>query len=702
MSGSGSNLQSDQETIAGSYTIAPADTYPVSLDATFSAIDFGGVGATLTIPVGVTPTATIGAIGQGNFIDAEGIANGTVTVSGKLLTLIGTNGTLSLALDTSYAGVNFRTSPDSSGGTLISYTETAQPYVVPLYHEQNAGDNTQHLIIYASLGGDGGPLVPYLFDTGSPALFSTYGTAWWNGGTAPPINSNVETLGNQTYYYNQVLTDIALGSKDGTVDAAVNNAYVGQITEAIMGTSDITTPNDWAIAVATGGAPIAVDQTYGDLGAGLMASDKSPSLATVLSQIPIGSNLDSGFIIQSGGVSATAPGSLTIGIEPNLVTQWETTPGVIVLNISTVDGTTLPNPDGNKNAAPEYHEVQVNPAQLILQNGTSSGTFQAGFILDTGNGSNNIIFNGNTSDNFSAFIQGSNAAGILAKTTTFGLSGTDTAGSIVPILNYTSENPLPSGGQILVTTSSEGLVDNTGISLFYQYNVMFDQTGGLVLLQPISCFAEGTRIETACGSTAVELLSPGDLLRTQIGGGLSPITWIGRRKIDTRRHPKPETVWPVRIAANAFDDGTPMRDLYLSPDHAVYLDGVLIPVKYLINNTTIAQVAWHSVTYYHVELPCHDVVHTEGLPTETYLDVGDHSNFEQEGRVLRLHPEFALRLWEAKGCAELVVAGPVVQLWRENLRVRAQRLQDQVGVAGSLAKRVVSYCKPREAVRCHR
>ena len=62
--------------------------------------------------------------------------------------------------------------------------------------------------------------------------------------------------------------------------------------------------------------------------------------------------------------------------------------------------------------------------------------------------------------------------------------------------------------------------------------------------------------------------------------------WIGSRTIDCNRHPKPATVWPVRVSAGAFGAGRPVRDLYLSPDHAVFVNEVLVPVKLLIEGTS--------------------------------------------------------------------------------------------------------------------
>ena len=144
----------------------------------------------------------------------------------------------------------------------------------------------------------------------------------------------------------------------------------------------------------------------------------------------------------------------------------------------------------------------------------------------------------------------------------------------------------------------------------------------------------------------------------------APIRWIGVRSIDCRRHPAPQKVWPVRIAAGAFGDGCPSRDVFLSPDHSVYALGVLIPVRLLCNGSSIAQVERDTVDYYHVELPSHDVLFAEGLPTESYLDTGDRGNFSNGGRHVVLYPDLTALKWKAGGCAPLAVTGPVLDAVR--------------------------------------
>ena len=84
----------------------------------------------------------------------------------------------------------------------------------------------------------------------------------------------------------------------------------------------------------------------------------------------------------------------------------------------------------------------------------------------------------------------------------------------------------------------------------------------------------------------------------------------------------------MRVAADAFGSARqPHTDLFLSPRHAVYVNQVLIPIRHLINGSTITQVPTDQVTYYHIELPRHDVVLAQGLPAESFLDLKDGSDY---------------------------------------------------------------------------
>ena len=212
---------------------------------------------------------------------------------------------------------------------------------------------------------------------------------------------------------------------------------------------------------------------------------------------------------------------------------------------------------------------------------------------------------------------------------------------------------------------------------------VFDSGGGPLidlsqpfLPGPVACFRAGTRLATPEGPVAVEDLDPGDLVVTGFGRAL-PVLWVGYRTLDCTRHPRPWDVMPVRVAAGAFRPGAPSRDLWLSPDHALFVDGVLIPVRYLLNGTTVVQEHADEVTYFHVEVAgpegaaVHSVVLAEGLAAETYLDTGNRAAFANGGGVMQADPDFALDIWKRAGMAPLVLEGPRLRAVRHLLALRA-------------------------------
>jgi collagen type I/II/III/V/XI/XXIV/XXVII alpha len=194
-------------------------------------------------------------------------------------------------------------------------------------------------------------------------------------------------------------------------------------------------------------------------------------------------------------------------------------------------------------------------------------------------------------------------------------------------------------------------------SVVTQGSVAVTPQGALLSELVVQCFAEGTRIATPDGERAVETLTAGETVLLS-SGDTQDIVWIGRRRIDVRHHPDPVSVRPVRIAAGSFGPGCPRDDLFLSPDHAVFVNGVLIPIRYLINFTTIARMPVDEVVYYHIELPSHDLLLAEGMAVESWLDTGDRARFDNGERSTAPHQDFSRYMWEAMGCAPLIVAGP--------------------------------------------
>jgi Hint domain len=125
-----------------------------------------------------------------------------------------------------------------------------------------------------------------------------------------------------------------------------------------------------------------------------------------------------------------------------------------------------------------------------------------------------------------------------------------------------------------------------------------------------------------------------------VSGKPKPIKWIGRNHFTKA----PSEAWkprvaPVKVARFALDGQTPHTDLYLSPGHAIYLYGVLIPVEDLVNGRSIiAHQHSDAVTldYYHIELEDHDVVLAERAAAETFAGE-DHYGFDNAEEYERLY-----------------------------------------------------------------
>ncbi len=391
---------------------------------------------------------------------------------------------------------------------------------------------------------------------------------------------------------------------------------------------------------------IANDLTIGVAGVGVLTLGAGTEL-TVVNNLVVGAN---GVLNQFGGV--IDPSTITIVAGGRQGGHGTTTASVEISNAGTLFASS---------------GIETVNTPLITAPSGKSGVLEIDAVGD-------LVLNAASVDATQS-VTFTDGTGILTIGTIGGFGGTIasvTAGDeiIVQGTSIASDSFDPATHVLTLFDAGNATIGALQLgALVNGATLLANGTGGIGVAP---CFVAGTRISTDRGEVAVEDLRIGDRVQAVAQrplpgpaphrGGLGrgpaqPITWIGHRTVDCTRHPDPRKVWPIRIESGAFGPNRPSRDLELSPDHAVFVVDVLIPVKHLINGTTIAQVPRNTVTYYHVELPEHAVLLADNLPAESYLDTGDRANFANAVGPIALHPDFASRIWEAEGCAPLVVTG---------------------------------------------
>jgi hypothetical protein len=190
----------------------------------------------------------------------------------------------------------------------------------------------------------------------------------------------------------------------------------------------------------------------------------------------------------------------------------------------------------------------------------------------------------------------------------------------------------------------------------------------------------GTLIATPDGEAPVETLQVGQRVKT-VGGVAQPVKWIGRRAYAARFVGARAPNCPVVIRQGALGDGLPHRDLYVSANHAFWLDGSLVEAGLLVNGRSIEHLlTWAApIEYLHIELERHDVIFAEGAAAETYLDCWNRFLFQNADSFRSLYPDF--RVQDQVEWAPRLVGGPAL----DALRTRLARLSDTLFPQADLA-----------------
>ncbi len=636
-----------------------------------------GAGSTLSITLPATLTSVISGFAPGDIIansDTEiaGVSynagTGALVLSNGAATPVGT-----LSLGGSFAGESFLALTGSDFGspfsTVVVAAGTLQAGPPP---SPGPGNAVGHQYQRLTTGGAWGTVNSWTDLTGGAHTATV----------APGINDSVVIPDNTA---NPGAWQVLSGAGNSASTSVTGNvALSGNFNPGALSVTSTFTPTGTLVGKlqVVAGASVAAASV---LDAGALLVDGNAAILTVAGGLTIGSLTGNGTLSAAGHASIRAAG-LT-----SAATLFYQSDNIFVDATSTIE---VGNAGGAIAGA-----LNIDPGVTVpALNLTLAGNLvNAGTIA--GGASANLTFGGNISGAGRILLQNGGfltLSGTVAPSQTVALAATGSislaATALPTITGFAAGNALIfdqditgavwSAGTLTLTTDgaaveSIALPGSYAGASFIATPVLFGNgvttvARSTVVLASVgvACFAAGSRIATMDGDIAVEDLRAGDRVRSAFGGSAA-VQWIGHRRLDCARHPEPAKVNPIRIRTGAFGPGLPARDLLLSPDHAVHLDGVLVPAGCLVDGVLVVQEPRRQVTYFHVELPQHDVILAEGLPCESYLDTGNRTDFADGGVAVALHPDFAQRAWAAGACAPQVRNGPKLRAIRAALARRS-------------------------------
>ena len=158
-------------------------------------------------------------------------------------------------------------------------------------------------------------------------------------------------------------------------------------------------------------------------------------------------------------------------------------------------------------------------------------------------------------------------------------------------------------------------------------------------------------------------------------------------------------ILPVCITAGALDNNVPKRDLWISPNHAMYFHdteagGVLIEARDLINGVSIVQAeSVEQVEYFHIELETHDIIIAEGALAESYLDDDNRLMFHNANEYRVSDP--AAMPMVGRYCAPRLQDGFEVEAIRRRIAMRDGLVLPETATSAGPLRGYVDRITPR-------
>jgi autotransporter-associated beta strand protein len=633
-----------------------------------------GSSDTLLVGPGDVPSNVIKGLLPGDIIDLQKIGTATSAKlgAGNILTIAGGTTPVQLALDPSqnFTGETFNVKSDSSGGTLLTATDVANDYPPSVSGTGTvAGDD--HTPLNPLAGVTVSDLDAGQTETATLTLSSTL------NGTLSNLGAGVYDAATGVYTVSGSAAALTAALDGLLFTPTIHQVAPGQVvtTKFSLSVSDglMTSPATATTlnVTALNDAPVISGMPTGFV-EGYWNVPLTPFPAVAITDPDVGATETVTLTVGGGTLSLSLPGITLTPAGVGSYTLTAGSPSAVTAALDALQFTPLPNL-----AVPGYTigGIGLSVSDGIAPAVTAQVQVLAGLPI------------------FSGIVQSQSTTGVIPISPFSTVSVTDSAGLTIQSLTITlydsasnfatptDANGVLSGANLTKvgvgtytvtpgpTTAVSAELDALVFTPSSNTNVLttdfvlsaFDgattaDSSAIAVTDSALCFCTGTRIATPGGEVPVEQIAAGDLVVTA-SGMARPVVWVGAGRVLATRGRRNEAT-PVIVRKGALGDNVPNRDLRVTKGHALYIDGVLIPVEFLVNHRSIL---WddraQEVELYHLELESHDVLLANGAPAESYRDDGNRWLFRNANTGWDLPPQ--------EPCAQVLTGGLIVdEAWQ--------------------------------------
>lgn len=380
----------------------------------------------------------------------------------------------------------------------MAQTTVNSPITIPLYFTPtNTG--ADKLGIWVGIGNGATPQL-FEFDTGGTGFYAAYSSLpgvspWWGGGVTANASQqiNISYDSGLNYFGNVAQGVVSIFSAGNAATPSVVTAPTTQIGQ--MNHIEKINPSNgnvtqlWSNAGNATASPPINGAFYGDFGMNLVynTANFSSGISNIIGQLNFGAGITPGFRIHADFANKSA--HLKIGLTAEDTASPTAKYFKMNADSQAPEGATMPV------SGLDYFSQQLFNADISIQKPGHPPLVSAGVGMTPDTGASTTLHNtqlspGNLPNEYADIIDWTNQQenlGRLDNNLRFILTGTTTSNETVGIWDFTTSNAVNAGNVMVQNNRPNNTTYylNTGISFFYEYDLIYNMRDGVIGLDVI-------------------------------------------------------------------------------------------------------------------------------------------------------------------------------------------------------------------------